>query len=105
MRFLMKRFTTLATQSDENHPLTRHAWLIDTIFDEIMHEAQSRDMSEEKLQDYLTQFGQVLAWCGTGDERLLPSDVRDHLWEQHPELMRPAIEGNRHGGKQQRTPA
>jgi len=73
--------------SGDDSTIGKYAWLIDTVFDEIMDEAQKREMNDEKLQAYLTQFGQLLAWCGTGDERLLPPELRDYLWEKRPELL------------------
>jgi hypothetical protein len=65
--------------------------------EEILVEMAESDATEEQLAGWLTQFGKILAWCGSGDDAMLPPEVRDFLRMNRPELLQllPAGENQR----------
>lgn len=66
-------------------------WVIKALFSGICEELDGA--SDEVLGHWIKQFGLLLEWCGTGDDSLLPPEVREYLGLHHKEML--AIEAPR----------
>lgn len=70
-------------QSDS--PFASHMWVIKPLFTIFFEQLGSAD--DAKLGMWIDQFGCLLTWCGTGDDSVLPPEVRDFLRREHPEVL------------------
>lgn len=64
----------------------RYSWVIGSIMDEILDEMAESDASPETIGVWFAQMGQVIQWCGSGDNSVLPLSVRKFLLDNEPEL-------------------
>lgn len=72
-------------QSKTDSPFTSHMWVIRSLFEIFFEEMSTTD--DAKLGLWIDQFGILLTWCGTGDDTVLPPEVREFLRKQHPEML------------------
>lgn len=63
----------------------RYSWLMKSVMDEMLDELGTT--SGEQLAVWFEQFGQVIAWCGSGDDSQLPPQLRQYLSDNHKELL------------------
>lgn len=64
---------------------SRYAWILDAMLQEIFEEMT--DATDETLAGYIEQFGRVFTWCGSGDDAILPPNIREYLRRNHRELL------------------
>ena len=72
-------------QNKADSPFASHMWVINSLFQIFFEEMNTAD--DAKLGMWIDQFGCLLTWCGTGDDSVLPPEVRDFLRKQHPEML------------------
>lgn len=72
-------------QSKSDSPFASHMWVIKSLFQIFFEEMNTTD--DAKLGMWIDQFGCLLTWCGTGDDSVLPEEVRDFLHREHPEML------------------
>jgi hypothetical protein len=85
LRIIMRQMTTFAQNGPANK-YSRYAWVMQGMFDEIMDELAS-DTDPALIGSWFQQFGQVIEWCGSGDDSVLPESMRGYLAEKHPEML------------------
>lgn len=66
-------------------PFASHMWVIKSLFRIFFEEMNTTD--DAKLGVWIDQFGCLLTWCGTGDDSVLPPEVREFLHREHPEML------------------
>ena len=76
-------------ETNARGPYAKFAWVARGMSDEMMQELV--DVPEEKLEQWFSDFGQVIEWCGSGDPSVLPESVRDFIRSRFPSEL-PAIE-------------
>lgn len=72
-------------EKKSDSPFASHMWVIKSLFRIFFEEMSETD--DEKLGMWIDQFGCLLTWCGTGDDSVLPPEVRDFLHREHPEML------------------
>lgn len=84
----LRLVTTEMTQfitNNKDGKYSRYAWILDAMLQEIFEEMS--DASDETLAGYIEQFGRVFTWCGSGDDSILPQNIRDWLGRNHREML------------------
>lgn len=76
LRVVMARLAEYA-KSGPNNKYSRYTWVMESMFDEILDEFGTND--EPVIAAWFEQFGQIIAWCGSGNDDLLPEAVRPYL--------------------------
>jgi hypothetical protein len=78
LRVVMGRLAEYA-KTGPNNKYARYTWVMESMLDEILDEFGAQD--DELIGAWFAQFGQIIAWCGSGDDDLLPDNVRPYLTE------------------------
>jgi hypothetical protein len=73
-------------QSGPANKYSRYAWVMQSMFDEVMDELAD-DTDHELIASWFEQFGKIVEWCGSGDDSVLPESVRAYLAQKHPEML------------------
>lgn len=69
---------------------SRFAWVMNAMFDEVLDELG--DVEQSTMSEWFVYFGQIIEWCGSGDQSVLPEHVRTYLTQNHPSEVQLAIE-------------
>jgi|SRR5215469_8541856 len=69
----------------KDSPYSSHMWIFKSIFTGICEELGGA--SDEVLGHWISQFGLLLEWCGTGDDSKLPPEVLECLGKNHKEML------------------
>jgi len=81
----MRQLSEYAQRGPQNK-YSRYAWVMQSMFDEVMDELAD-DTSADTIAVWFEQFGKIVEWCGSGDDSLLPPQMRAYLAEQHPDML------------------
>jgi hypothetical protein len=85
LRVVMKQLSEYAQRGEQNK-YSRYAWVMQSMFDEIMDELAG-DTDETQIAGWFEQFGRIIEWCGSGNDATLPPSVRTYLATQHPGML------------------
>ena len=88
LRIVMSRLAEFA-RNGKDSKYARYTWVMEAMFDEILDEFGDND--EAMLATWFAQFGEIIAWCGSGDESRLPDAVRPYLVQKMQERQQLAI--------------
>lgn len=64
------------------------SWVAKTMLTEALDEMH--EVPEATISVYLTQFGRIMEWCGTGDMSVLPPEMAEYISKRYRET--PMIE-------------
>ena len=70
------------SQAGGNGKYARFAWVMESMTDEILDELADMDTDQEQMMHWFDELGQVMAWCGHGDDSRLPDSVRPYLQQE-----------------------
>ena len=84
LRLITTEMTTFIT-ANKDHKYSRYAWILDAMLQEIFEEMAGA--TDATLAGYIEQFGRVFTWCGSGDDSVLPANIREWLGRNHREML------------------
>ena len=81
IRRLRMVFSQLAdfTASAGNERTRKYSWLMQSIMEEVLDELADNQQDETRIALYFAYFGRMVEWCGSGDENILPPELRKWL--------------------------
>jgi hypothetical protein len=65
-----------------SHSTTRIALMI---YEEAVIEARESGMTDEFIAEWISVFGEVFKWCGTGDDSMIPESIRNFIGTNEPD--------------------
>lgn len=76
----MRQLSDYAKRGPESK-YSRYLWVMQSMFDEVLDEL-SDGTDDAVIASWFEQFGKIVEWCGSGNDSVLPPNVRGYLTEQ-----------------------
>lgn len=77
-------YANTGSQDTKTAKYSRYLWVMESMFDEVISELAEEGTDPAILGSWFEQFGRVVAWCGNGNDDILPESVKQYLAENHP---------------------
>ena len=88
LRLVLGQITAYVTKNPD-HKYARYSWLLDSVMDEVLTDLAERPTPEdiELMGQWFAVFGKLMEWCGSGDDSVLPLQIRDFILRKQPDIM------------------